>query len=201
MSTLAELKSTIADDLNRSDLTSQIANEVTRAIEFYGKEKFWFLEGTQDMTLSASQTWYTMPSNFFAMDDITITLNGSKTPLDRVDYSELNDEDSGRTFGQPSEWTFYKDNLRFYPIPDSAYVIGLSYHLILNPPSDSGSNAWTTHAFDLIRNRAEKILYRNVIKDINGVELASSGEQDELSRLISSTIKKVSSGKLKKSGF
>lgn len=201
MSTLAELKAVIADDLNRADLTTQIAAEITRSIQYYSGEKFWFLEGTADMTLTASQTFHAVPTDFFAMDELTITLNGSKSPLVRVSYSEINDEDTGRTFGQPSEWTYYKDNFRFYPIPDSSYVATLSYHLILDPPSDAGSNAWTNHAFDLIRNRTEKIIYRNIIKDISGTALAQEGEQSELNELLRKTTKKTSTGQTRKSGW
>jgi hypothetical protein len=42
MGTLADLKSRIALELARTDLTAQIGNAVSDAIKFYGSERFWF---------------------------------------------------------------------------------------------------------------------------------------------------------------
>ena len=44
MTTLATLKSRIADDISRSDLTTQIANSITDAITYYQNRRFFFNE-------------------------------------------------------------------------------------------------------------------------------------------------------------
>lgn len=53
MTTLALLKAEIADDLDRTDLTTAIASEITKAIGFFQDTRFWFNE-TRDCVIATA---------------------------------------------------------------------------------------------------------------------------------------------------
>jgi hypothetical protein len=53
MTTLATLKAEIADDLDRTDLTTAIASEITKAITFYQDTRFYFNE-TRDCVIATA---------------------------------------------------------------------------------------------------------------------------------------------------
>jgi len=53
MTTLTLLKAEIADDLDRTDLTSAIASEITRAITYYQDTRFYFNE-TRDCVIATA---------------------------------------------------------------------------------------------------------------------------------------------------
>src|SRR5512147_2067532 len=137
MSTLTNLKNKIAEDLHRSDCTTQRNDAVVSAIKHYERQPFWFLEGRAELTTSASQTWYGPPSDLKGFDSLLVTISGTKTPVDRVHSSEIDEDDPGNVTGIPSEWAYYNDNLRFYPTPNAAYVMTLSYQRSL--PTETAS--------------------------------------------------------------
>src|SRR5512137_3155488 len=112
--TLTELQTQVLTDLNRSDQTANVSNAVTSAIKHYSMERWYFLEGRAYASLSSSQAFYAVPNDMMNPDNLLITISGSRTPIDRVDYSEMDEHDDGATFGQPTEWCYYQDNIRLY---------------------------------------------------------------------------------------
>jgi hypothetical protein len=201
MSTLAELKATIAGDLHRDDLGTLIDEETDRAIKYYGNERFWFLEGTTSITASASLSWYAVPSDFQRFDSMTITISGNKSPMDLVDYDWIDRKDTGTVFGIPSRVAYYKDQFRVFPSPNSSYVMNLSYQKSIAAPEEDASNCWTDEAFDLIRHR---VLYRIYKTRLRNKDMALFSESDEIleyNALIAETTAKMSTGKVKRSGW
>ena len=174
--TLLELKAQIADDLNRSDMTSQIANAISSAISFYSATRWWWLFGRATAETVADQAFYAVPTDMMSTDTLLITISTSKDPLDHVEYDDIDSIDSGLYTGQPDRWAYYQDQIRLYPIPDDAYTLTLSYHKKLEDLEDSESNAWTTTAKDLIRYRALAEIYTTILKDD---AMASKSVMDE----------------------
>jgi hypothetical protein len=202
MPTLTALKNQIASELHRSDLTTQIGAAITAAVRSYQRERFWFLEERAVLTASASQAWYAVPSNFDNNDSMLITVSGTKTPLPQVTYTEIDEKDDGVTYGIPTEFAVYQDQFRFYPAPDDEYVFTLSYHKHLDAPSDSGSNAWTNAAYDLIRCRAEGDVMRYYTHaPSQRVAAVKEGEAEAYVRLIMENTAKLSTGRLRRSGW
>jgi len=76
MSTYAEMQSKIADDLNRSDLTSQIQREINRAIRKYSRKPFWFNGQKFNFSVVANQQIYDssdgLPSDIRIIDAVMI---------------------------------------------------------------------------------------------------------------------------------
>lgn len=58
MSTYAQMQAKIADDLNRSDLTTQIQREINRAIRKYASVPMWFSSTSANFTTAAGQQSY-----------------------------------------------------------------------------------------------------------------------------------------------
>lgn len=201
MSTRTTLSNAIASDLHRSDLSTQISTAIDSAIRHYERESFWFLEGRAELTTSANQKWYGPPSDLKGFDSLLVTISGSKEPVDRVHYSEIDENDPDNITGIPSEWAFYQDNLRFYPTPNQAYVLTLSYRRSLPTETASASTSWTNEGFDLIRFHSEQDVYSNYLKDPDSAAIAEANEAKALLSLQRENTNKVATGKIKKGSW
>lgn len=194
MSTYAQVKARIADDLNRSDLTSQIAQQVLLAVDHYAHERFYFNEATSTLTATVGQSYVSPPSDMLVLDDIYITISGRNVRLIRVD---LNDVIAYRptTNGRPRSYCYYMDRFELDRPCDSAYSMPVYYVKELTALSaDSDTNAWTTDGEDLIVARAEKMLYATVIKDQEKAAVAAALEKDALTDLRELSAGKIVSG-------
>lgn len=167
MATLAVMKARIADELNRSDLTSQIALAITSAIDNYKYTRFWFNEGTATSSTAADTEYVSQPATLLSVDSIAITISANDIyTLDPKSYAML-ELLQGASFssGQPYYYAPYKEQYRLYPVPDAIYT--LTWSGIIDDTafsSDSDSNAWSTEAEELIRQRAKAIVRIDVIQ-------------------------------------
>lgn len=174
MGTLTIMKARIADELARTDLTSQIAYAITDAIAAYEDERFHFNE-TRALTFPtvANQEFYdsddaasiaTIQKIDYVMvyvGDIPHTLTYER-PEDMEALSV-----SGTQSGTPWSYTWYGNQLRLYPVPDQAYTIRIGASVKIAAPATDGeaSNPWMTHAERLIRSRAKNELALHVLFD------------------------------------
>jgi hypothetical protein len=205
MSTLSILKARIADDLARSDLTSQIANEINSAITFYQEERFFFAENrTKTFDTVSGRASYTTD------DDADIPLmrevdavfctdgNGQQWTLDRDTPENLQAliGDAGAMTGQPYSYARFDDGFLIYPIPDGVYTILPMGHIEVDAPSadDETGNPWMTKAFELIRCRAKAMLYTHVLKDLAQAQTMSSAEDAAREALRRATSTKSGAG-------
>lgn len=176
MTTLGILKARIADDLARSDLTSQIGNEIESAIEHFRGTRLYFTE-TRGVTFNTSigQGIYTVIDNasipmFFEMDDVFVTDSGQRHRLTRCDPQELEYlMDSAASSGRPNRWAWFDQSIYLYPLPDIAYSVRPIGAIERASPANDAEedNVWMTEAFELLRCRAKWYLYGHVIKDAN----------------------------------
>lgn len=201
MATLSDIKSLVAGDLHRGDLTAQIATAITDAIDYYSREKFYFLEGRATASTVNGEAFVAVPSDMQSLDSLLITISGSKSPIERVNYIEIDEMDSGSYTGSPSMWAYYADQIRLYPVPNAVYTITLSYHKKLSALSDNGSNAWTTDARNLIRHRAVWDIYLNYLKAEDMARFAKASELDEYGSLIGLDSRRGASGRLRKTDW
>lgn len=209
--TLSDLKALIADDINRTDLTTQIANEITDAISHFQSERFWFNESRSiDFSTVPSQEWYgtsataTIP-NLLDIDWVRLTNSSGRHKLDMKTADDMEGMvvDPNLT-GQPRAVSYYAQQFRFYPIPDQSYAVTVAATYRLPAlSSDSDSNAWTisADARDLIRFYVEWRLYMHVIKDADGAVAAMSGWQNALDRLNAETMRRQGTGRVVPTDF
>lgn len=204
MSTYGVMQTRIADELNRSDLTTQIQYAIKTAIKTYDKTRFWFNE-SRSFTFSTvdGQEFYTSTDNtnipnLLAIDTIQITITSSdKYILQRVPYEQIEAISSNTTVdeGQPTWFAYYGKQLRLYPIPDGVYSVRVSAVWALDDLSaTSDTNAWMTDGETLIRSRAKRELYTHVIRDTDGAAAMAQAEITELKDLRSASVMRASTG-------
>lgn len=174
--TFGAIKTRIADEINRSDLTSQISLAVISAVEHYERERWWF-EETIDATVStvAAQDYVSnaIISTMARIDKVQITVGSAQYTVFPISYDEWASQATSTTSGQPTEYTYYKDRLYLYPTPGDTYTLDISGVQRLTTLSGaSDTNGFTNYAEELIRQRAKADIRCNVILDEKSIEEA-----------------------------
>lgn len=194
MSTLTIMKARIADELARTDLTSQIAYAISDAIAAYQDERFFFSE-SRSVTVAtvADQEFYGASDaaalgTLVKIDYVTYTASGSNQvwrlpPMRPADMEEAST--SGTSTGSPSWYAFYNKQLRLYPVPDAVYTVRVAGAVsVAAPASDSeADNPWMTYAERLIRSRAKLELALHVLKDMDLAQTMSEAVTEALEQL------------------
>lgn len=199
----------IANEIRRSDLTSEIAQEVQDAIKFYEAERFWFNEDrTHIFTTSASQEFYGSADqafipNIIHFDQAVITIAGNRYPLNKRDWDYMEHIAMNPfTNGQPQDICFYAEQFRLYPIPDNAYTVRVSgiYQLATLSVS-SDTNAWMVEGEQLIRNAAKMRLHMERTHDPVQAEEARALVEIALQNLRMKNGYKLASGRQRPTQF
>lgn len=164
--TYLELQNQIADDLNRSDLSSQIQTAIKDAITYYERQRFWFNEDVDSSvsTVQGTQT-YAVPTDALYIDFIQLTVSGRTWELNRRSWQDFQSRWSQNTTqGIPSDWAVEQNLIYLGATPSGVNVLTISYVKSLATLSaSSDSNEWTTAAKELIRSHAESSLYAHVL--------------------------------------
>lgn len=161
MTTWADLQSRVQDELDRSDLNSQVDRELRRAVTHYERQRWWFNEQQATASTSSSQAAYGLPADLLVLDDLEITVSNRRQRMVEIQWDRyLDDYRYNNVVGTPSDWAYYADQLWLGPVPNQVYTLNLNYTRTLYPASfTSGTdNAWTNFAEDLITARALKTL-------------------------------------------
>lgn len=208
MATLSTMKTRIATELDRSDLTGSIANAIADAIAEYEQDRFWFNE-SRDLTFTtvAAQRIYTSSdaswiADVIEIDDLFVTVSGNNRCLDRIspEESELL-SDSYASQGAPYAWAYFNKNIYLYPYPDATYTVRALAHYRLSAVSDGTSNAWTTEAERLIRRRAKQLIYAEMMSDPQQALAQQPLIEQEYNRLKAESSRRRATGIIHGSGW
>lgn len=170
MANYGEMQARIANELNRADLGSYIPSAIQSAIKHYERERWYFNEAvtSSSLTTSSSLALYPLPTDFMKMDNVKVTIDGWKNECDPIPYIEMDriDPGNGALNGPPRFWAVYANQLRYYPVPDSAYVVTISYQKRLTTLSASAdTNEWVDDLEELIRSKSKEIICRHKLRD------------------------------------
>lgn len=210
MTTLAALKAEIADDLDRTDLTTRISSAITSAINHYRKTRFFFNESrTVTFTTVADQDTYTsadqvlIPS-MFDFDVVTISVDDDDRelrPMSHVEIELLNDADASS--GEPVAYAYFNQGFRLYPKPDDAWVVRIVGGIKTAAPAtdDEANNVWMVEAYELIRCRAKKYLAMHVLRDTEMATVMNEAERLAFEALVAETSKKKATGTIRATTF
>lgn len=169
MSTFAQIRSNVADYLNRTDLTTQINRSINRSITYYEKERFWFNETTGTFsTVSGTKNYSssTIPSDIAEIDYVEIVVNSNDFELKPRTYEYIEQIDVHHAIGVPTDYAFYQENIYLYPIPNDIYTIRVSYQQKYTTLSaDSDTNDFTVYAEDLIEFASSRWVYGAVLQN------------------------------------
>ena len=211
MATYGDLQTRIADELDRSDLTSQIQKSILTAVAYYERQPFWFTESSFTFSTVAGQELYGSSDAAAIATAPTIErLNGNffglRTPMIKHPWEYIDNISTLTTSrATPRDWAYRAYQIRVYPIPDRAYTITAYYTPRLTTvSSNSDSNAWTNDAEALIRSRAKIDLIANVIRGPDMVEeltVLRAQEQEELNALRMETTRRKATGMIQPTQF
>ena len=142
LTTFAGLKSSIADWLNRSDLTTQIPDFIALAeADFNAKLRIRQMEQIDTITINAESV--SVPTGFISVRSLYILLSSNKYVLEYITPHNMFEVKAGSTAGRPRVYTIESDNetesLRFGPSPDTSYTGYLSYYKSFGALSDSNT--------------------------------------------------------------
>ena len=124
LSTYAELKTGIANWLNRTDLTDEIADDFIKLTEadFNAKLRIRQMEQIDTVTINAETV--TVPTGFISVRSFYI-LSGNKYPLEYLTPSNLFETKGGSRTDRPRSYTIETDNkqeqFRLEQSPDNYY--------------------------------------------------------------------------------
>lgn len=201
MSTFGTMKQRIADELARSDLTTQIGRAVVSAVEFHERRRFYFNEAVGTLTAVVDQEWYSSTdaawiATAVRIDSLRITISDRPYQLNKATMDDLEYLSAGSSItGDPTDWCYYRQQVRLYPVPNTERTLTGAYLERFDTLSGDGdTNAWMTDAEELIRLRAKLILFRDVIRDMNEYQSLLPFEAEALAALTRETGKRSSVG-------
>lgn len=193
MTTLATMKARCADELSRSDLTSQIATAINDAIALYQPHRFYFNEtnasGLQFSTVASQETYdkndLASLEYLYDVDDVFVVVGVNRYRVKRIDPTLFNINRMPYFIGQPYTYMWNNRQFSFSPIPNTAYtMIVLGFYKIAAPASDSeANNPWMTDAERLIRQAAKRMLYQDIILDGEAASACKMAEDEAFYRL------------------
>lgn len=210
MTTRSQVEAQIADDLARSDLTSQITDAVNAAIRSYRFERLGFNEAyrvTATLSVSADTLAFTALSvRFRKFDRIRLVRNaGDYLDLYHRDYDWIMSRQDVRVICQPVEYAIYNSTIHFDSIADQTYTLLIDGLKELGNASASYSAgdaaAWFSDARELIRHRAKREVYAHVLKDMELASAAGAAEKDALRTLKAELGEEQSTGFIRPTEF
>ena len=141
--TYSDLKTSIANYLARSDLTSQISDFVTFAENRLRRELRirQMLKSVTTATVSGDST-VELPSDFLQVRDFVVLTNPI-TPLSYSSPSALSNDPRASEVGVPKSYSILANDFLMSPVPDGVYTARLLYYAA--PAYLSSSN--TTNVF------------------------------------------------------
>jgi len=138
LSTYSELQATVANYLNRDDLTTLIPTFITLTENRLNRE----LRVRANMvraitTTTAGQAFYDFPSDMIELRNITYDNNSQSHALRYLSPESVTREYGTVVSGQPRAYTNLGNDLKLVPSPDAAYSISINYYSQLRSLSDN----------------------------------------------------------------
>ena len=146
LSTYAELKTGIANWLNRTDLTDEISDDFIKLTEadFNAKLRIRAMEQIDSITIDSETE--SVPTGFIAVRSFYLLLSSNKYPLEYITPHNMFEIRGGSRSGRPRSYTIESDDetetFRFGPSPDTSYTGYLSYYKAISALSASNTSNW-----------------------------------------------------------
>lgn len=137
LTTYTELKASLANWLNRSDLTTEIADDFIKLAEADLNSKLRVRSMITQVSFTIDSETESLPTGFLQIRDFYILSGSTKCPLRYVTPSQMDQMQGTSNTGLPSTYTILGDTLRFSPKPDAAYTSYLNYYKTFAALSDT----------------------------------------------------------------
>ena len=121
-----DLKASVADFLNRSDLTSVIPDFVTMAEADFNRT-LRVREMSVRTRAPIDAQYVKLPADFLGMRNIDL-LTDPVTPMTFKNLQNLDIHRAGDATGKPIYYSIVQNNIEFAPVPDGDYTIEIVYY-------------------------------------------------------------------------
>ena len=142
LSNYTELQASVADFLNRSDLTSVIPDFIKMTESELNR-----VLRTREMSVRTrapvSEQYVKLPDDYLGMRNIELVTS----PVTVLEYRNLENLDAHRASdatGKPIFYSIMQNNIEFAPVPDSEYTLEIVYYQKL-PQLGTGVGEFTTN--------------------------------------------------------
>ena len=141
ITTYSELKSSIADWLNRDDLTTVIPDFIRLAEAQYNRSIRHRKMITRS-TATIDSRYSATPADWIQTVQLILLTDPVQT-LDYVSSEHINDKRAASSAGgRPTCFTHVGEEIEVYPAPDSSYTAELLYYATIPALSDSNTSNW-----------------------------------------------------------
>ena len=150
LTTYSELKTAIANWLDRSDLDDRIPEFIQLAEARHRRDfKIRRMETRVTANTIADTEYYSLTDNFVAMRNIQLNTD-PKTSLEYLTPEQMDRVRAGSNTGKPKAYSIIGNNFQLRPIPDAVYEIEMLYYKYFTALSDSNTtNDMLTYHPDL----------------------------------------------------
>ena len=138
--TYAELKTAIANYLNRSDLTSDIDTFIDN-VEAELNRRLRTKDMIKRATATADSQYLTVPTDWIEAINVEITSNDF-SPLfqQSIESLDVYRKSNNNSTGQPVYFAMVDDSIELAPTPDVEYTLQLTYYAKISALSDSNTS-------------------------------------------------------------
>ena len=127
LTTYTELKASLANWLNRSDLTTEISDDFIKLAEADFNSKLRVRSMITQVNITVNAETAALPTDFLQIRDFYILSGQTKTPLVYTTPASMDTTNGTSTTGKPTTFTILGDTLRFSPKPDATYTAVMNY--------------------------------------------------------------------------
>ena len=127
LTTYTELKASLANWLNRSDLTTEIGDDFIKLAEADFNSKLRVRAMITQVSITVDAETAALPTDFLQIRDFYILAGQTKTPLVYATPASMDATSGTSTSGRPSSFTILGDTVRFSPKPDATYTAVMNY--------------------------------------------------------------------------
>lgn len=174
MTTRLTMRERIGREIRRPGLTTQINEAIASAVAVAQSDRLFFTE-SRGITFNtvASQEFYSSADNaniglILKFDYVKINIAGSLFELRTITPERIEAlSDSGSQTGQPTNYCYYGEQIRLYPVPAEVFTVRIGAQIkVAAPASDEETgNRWMIDGELLIRSRAKMELGIHVLRD------------------------------------
>ena len=138
--TYAELKTAIANYLNRSDLTSDIDTFIDN-VEAELNRRLRTKDMIKRATATADSQYLSVPTDWIEAINVEITSNDF-SPLfqQSIESLDVYRKSNNNSTGQPIYFAMVDDSIELAPTPDAEYTLQLTYYAKISALSDSNTS-------------------------------------------------------------
>ena len=142
LSNYSELQTSIAEFLNRDDLTAKIPDFIVLAeAQMNAELRHWRMEKRATASLDSQYT--AVPVDF--IQPVRFSITGSTiSSLSQTDSKTITDlrTANNNPSGRPTEYTILDGSIEVYPIPDATYTLELLYYEKLDALNSGNTSNW-----------------------------------------------------------